>query len=86
MLHLDQRPRRGDLDAQLFLQFARQCGGYRLISLHLAAGKLPEAALMLGVGAAGQQDPAVGAADHRCCYMHSFHRAYPPDFRCGIPH
>jgi len=73
MLHLDQRPRRGDLDAQLFLQFTGQSRGNRLISLHLAAGKLPEPALMLSIGTARQQDPAIDTADHRCCYMHSFH-------------
>ena len=83
VLHLDQRPRGSDPDAQLFLQFAGQRVGDRFIGFHLAAGEFPEAALVLGIGAARQQDFAVDTADHRCCYMHSFHRAYP--LRSGIP-
>ena len=31
-------------------------------------------ALMLGIGAARQQNPAVDTPDDRCCYMNSFHR------------
>ena len=84
MLHLDQRPRRGDLDAQFFLQFAGQRGGDRFIGLHLAAGKLPQAALMRSVSAARQQNPAVDTADHRCCYMHSFHALFPLVVPCRI--
>ncbi|MNY22597.1 hypothetical protein D3C86_1562180 [compost metagenome] len=43
----DQRARRADHDAQLFLEFTGQCGFDRLVGLDLAAWKLPQATLVL---------------------------------------
>ncbi|MCY1453699.1 hypothetical protein D9M71_707090 [compost metagenome] len=72
--HLDQRPGGRHANAQLLVQLAGQRGFHRLAGLDLAAGKLPQAALMLVFGAPGDQYPAIGTADHRRGYVQSFHR------------
>ncbi|MNN09539.1 hypothetical protein D3C81_1224240 [compost metagenome] len=72
--HLDQRPGCRHADAQLLVQLARQRGFHRLAGLDLAAGELPQTALVLVFGTPGDQHPAIGAADHRRGYVQSFHR------------
>ena len=73
MLNLDQRPGRLDTNAQLLLQLAGQgpLDGFAL--LHLAAGELPQAALMLVLRALGDQHSTIGTANHRRGHMHRFH-------------
>ncbi|MNP43327.1 hypothetical protein D3C76_1371400 [compost metagenome] len=70
---LDQWPRRSDDDAQLFMKLPRQGPLDRFAVFNLAARELPQAALMLAVGTAGNQDAPVGTADDRNGYMHTFH-------------
>ena len=48
-------------------------GAHGLTALHLAAGKLPQTALMQMIRTLGQQNAAILTADHRGRYMHSFH-------------
>ena len=73
VLHLDQRPRGGNGNAQLFLQFTVQGRGHAFTRLHLAAGELPQSTLMLLIGTLGQQDVAIGTANHCRRYMYSLH-------------
>ena len=73
MLHLDQRPRGGNGNAQLFLQFTVQGRGHAFTRLHLAAGELPQSTLMLLIGTLGQQDVAIGTTNHCRRYMYSLH-------------
>ncbi|MOA12951.1 hypothetical protein D3C78_1329770 [compost metagenome] len=72
---LDQRARRIDHDAQLFMELTGQCGFDRLVGLDLAPGKLPQATLVLGIGTAGDKDLAVVITDNGGGYMNSFHRS-----------
>jgi len=73
MLNLDQRSGSLDHNTQLLLQLAPQRRFHRLTRLDLAAGKLPEAALMLSVSATGDQNLAVCAPDNGRSHMNSFH-------------
>ncbi|KAI3478026.1 hypothetical protein L1887_60078 [Cichorium endivia] len=63
MGNLDQWPRGGHLDAQLFAQFARQGDFDGFAVLDLAAGKLPEAALVLGFATSGDENTAIHATN-----------------------
>ncbi|MNL31532.1 hypothetical protein D3C87_1533250 [compost metagenome] len=73
--NLDQRASRVDHDAQLFLKLASQRGLHRFVGLDLATGKLPQAALVLGIGTAGDQDLAAVVTDNGSRYVYSFHRS-----------
>ena len=71
--HLQQRPRPCDLDAQLLGQFAGEGRGRGLPGLDLASGEFPETALVLVRRALGDEDPALGVADHRGDDMQTSH-------------
>ena len=73
MANLDQRPRSINDDAQLFVQLASQCRFDRFVSLDLATGKLPQAALMLSVGTAGDKNFAGTVTDDGSGDVDAFH-------------
>ncbi|MNP07043.1 hypothetical protein D3C76_990520 [compost metagenome] len=75
MADLDQRARRADHNTQFFLQLTGQGAFDRLVGLDLATGKLPQAALVLSVGTAGDEDLAAVITDDGGRYVYSFHRS-----------
>ncbi|MOA03497.1 hypothetical protein D3C78_1230070 [compost metagenome] len=74
MVNRDQRPCSRDHNPQLFVQFAGQRNLHGFALLDLAAGKLPQSTLMLGISTASDQDLATGITDDGGGYMNSFHR------------
>ncbi|MNP11131.1 hypothetical protein D3C76_1033050 [compost metagenome] len=76
MLDLDQRARRRDDDTQFFEQLPGQGWLDGLALFDLAARKLPQPALVLGVGTLGDEDPAVAATDDSGGHMNTFHAAH----------
>ena len=71
--HLDQRPSGIHGDAQFFLQLSAQRGFDRFVGLDLAAGKLPQTTLMLGVGTAGDKDFATAVTNDGGGDVYAFH-------------
>ena len=55
------------------MELASQGGFDGFVGLDLATGKLPQTALMLGVGTAGNEDLATAIADDSGGYVYSFH-------------
>lgn len=70
---LDQRARTRDLDTQFLAQLTGQRRFDALPRFHLAAGELPQAALMLSIRTTGDQDATIGTTDDRCHYMNPLH-------------
>ena len=73
VLHGDQWASRGHVDPQLFFELTAQGSADRLASFNLAAGKLPQAALMLCISTTGNQDSAVAASNDGRSHMNAFH-------------
>ncbi|MNS77635.1 hypothetical protein D3C72_1112200 [compost metagenome] len=73
VLNLDQWPRGSNDNTQLFVQLTTQGDFHRLAILDLAAGEFPQATLMLGISATGNQDTTVSTANDRCGYMYTLH-------------
>ncbi|MNT76062.1 hypothetical protein D3C72_2150220 [compost metagenome] len=73
MTDLDQRASRADHNPQLFMELTGERGFNRLVGLDLATGKLPQAALVLGIGTSGNQDIAAAITDDGGGDMDSFH-------------
>ncbi|MNP13854.1 hypothetical protein D3C76_1061530 [compost metagenome] len=73
MADLDQRTRMAYLDAQLLAQLAGKRRFDAFAFFHLATGELPQAALVLGIGTACDQNTAISTANHGSYYMNPFH-------------
>ena len=71
--NLDQRARSLRTNAQFLLQFTIEGDPHGLTVLHLAAGKLPQTALVFVIGSPGDQDASIDTPNHRCCDMHTLH-------------
>ncbi len=82
---LDQRPGPLGTDAQFLFQLTGQRRAHRLAVLHLAPGKLPQAALVLVFRPPGDQHPAIGATNHGRGDMYSFHGSSPRYCRHAPP-
>ena len=55
------------------VQFTIEGDPHGLTVLHLAAGKLPQTALVFVIGSPGDQDASIDTPNHRCCDMHTLH-------------
>jgi hypothetical protein len=62
--HADQGPRRGDLDAELLVELARQSLEARLARLGFPAGKLPTAGKVLTLGPLREQHAILRVGKH----------------------
>ncbi|MNQ78879.1 hypothetical protein D3C85_938020 [compost metagenome] len=76
MLDLDQRASCRDDNAQFLVQLSGQGWLDGLALLDLATRKFPQAALVLGIGTLGNEDPAVAATDDSGGHMNAFHAAH----------